>query len=101
MALKKLDEKSFDEVRAHKGVALVDFYADWCGPCRMLSPIVEAVAREREDVLVAKVNVDDNPALANEFGVFSIPTLVVIKDGKVAFNQAGVRPKEQILALLD
>ena len=101
MALKKFDEKSFDEVRAHKGVALVDFYADWCGPCRMLSPIVEAVAREREDVLVAKVNVDDNPALANEFGVFSIPTLVVIKDGKVAFNQAGVRPKEQILALLD
>ena len=101
MALKKFDEKSFDEVRAHKGVALVDFYADWCGPCRMLSPIVEAVAREREDVLVAKVNVDDNPALAGEFGVFSIPTLVVIKDGKVAFNQAGVRPKEQILALLD
>ena len=101
MALKKFDEKSFDEVRAHKGVALVDFYADWCGPCRMLSPIVEAVAREREDVLVAKVNVDDNPALANEFGVFSIPTLVVIKDGKVAFNQAGVRPTEQILALLD
>ena len=101
MALKKFDEKSFDEVRAHKGVALVDFYADWCGPCRMLSPIVEAVAREREDVLVAKVNVDDNPALAGEFGVFSIPTLVVLKDGKVVFNQAGVRPKEQILSLLD
>jgi thioredoxin 1 len=101
MALKKFDEKSFDEVRAHKGVALVDFYADWCGPCRMLSPIVEAVAREREDVLVAKVNVDDNPALAGEFNVFSIPTLVVLKDGKVVFNQAGVRPKEQILSLLD
>ena len=101
MALKKLDEKSFEEARAHQGTVLVDFYADWCGPCRMLSPIVEAVAREREDVLVAKVNVDENPALANEFNVFSIPTLVVLKDGRVVHNQAGVRPKEAILALLN
>ena len=89
------------EVIEHNGLVVIDLWANWCGPCRMLSPIVEAVAREREDVLVAKVNVDDNPALAGEFNVFSIPTLVVLKDGKVVFNQAGVRPKEQILSLLD
>ena len=102
MALYHVTEETYAAEVEHSAVpVLIDFFATWCGPCRMLSPIVEAVAREREDVLVAKVNVDDNPALANEFGVFSIPTLVVIKDGKVAFNQAGVRPKEQILALLD
>ena len=72
MAMKHLSERNFEEARG-AGIALVDFYADWCGPCRMLSPIVEAVAAERPDVLVAKVNVDENPNLAAEFGVFSIP----------------------------
>ena len=99
MSVKHLNEESFGEARAAE-IALVDFYADWCGPCRMLAPIVESVAGERPDVLVAKVNVDENPGLAAEFGVFSIPTLVVLKNG-VAVNQSvGVRPKDQILSLL-
>ena len=101
MAVEKITLANFENFVSGDAPVLVDFYADWCGPCRMLSPIVEAVAREREDVLVAKVNVDENPALANEFNVFSIPTLVVLKDGRVVHNQAGVRPKEAILALLN
>ena len=101
MAVRHVNSKEFEEVRARKGLVLVDFYADWCGPCRMLSPIVEAVAQAREDVAVVKVNVDENPDLAGEFGVFSIPTLVVLRDGKAVNQAVGVRPKEQILSMLE
>ena len=101
MAVQHLNEKNFNEARNKKGFALVDFYADWCGPCRMLAPVIEAVAEARPDVLVAKVNVDENPALASEFGVFSIPTVVVLKDGKQINQSVGVRPKEQLLSLLE
>lgn len=100
MSAIRLNEDNFHRVRNNEGLSLLDFYADWCGPCRMLSPIVEAVAAERPDVLVAKVNVDENPNLAAEFGVFSIPTLVVLKDGNAVNQAVGVRPKEQILSLL-
>ena len=80
---------------------LLDFWAPWCGPCRMVIPIVEEIARERADIKVGKVNVDEQPELASAFGVMSIPTLVVMQDGKVTQQVVGLRPKEQILAMLD
>lgn len=101
MSLVKLDNSNFNEVREREGISLVDFYADWCGPCRMVMPIVEEIASERDDLLVGKVNVDDNPELAREFGVFSIPTLVIIKDGKEIVRSAGAKSKEKILELVD
>ena len=95
------NKENFAELRASEKPVLVDFYADWCGPCRMVGPIVEEIAAENPDIVVAKVNVDNNPDLASEFGVFSIPTLVVLKDGKVAAKSAGARPKAQILQLVN
>ena len=100
MSAVKVNESNFDQVRERRGVSLIDFYADWCGPCRMVLPIVEQIASEREDLLVAKVNVDDNPALAKEFGVFSIPTLVVMKDGQILTQSTGAKTKAQILSML-
>ena len=88
-------------MRENAGVSLVDFYADWCGPCRMVLPVVEQIAEERDDLLVVKVNVDDNPELAKEFGVFSIPTLIVFKDGEVVNKVSGARNKAQILDLVN
>ena len=79
---------------------LLDFWAPWCGPCRMVVPIVEEIARERSDIKVGKVNVDEQPELASQFGVMSIPTLVVMKDGKVLQKVAGARPKKAILSML-
>lgn len=79
---------------------LLDFWASWCGPCRMVAPVVEEIAQERTDIKVGKVNVDEQPELASRFQVMSIPTLVVIKDGKVVNQTVGARPKSQILSLL-
>ena len=95
------NKDNFAELKASAKPVLVDFYADWCGPCRMVGPIVEEIANENPDIVVAKVNVDNNPELASEFGVFSIPTMVVLKDGKVAAKSAGARPKAQILQLVN
>ena len=80
---------------------LLDFWAGWCGPCRMVSPIVDEIAEERSDVKVCKVNIDEQGELAAAFGVMSIPTLIVMKDGKIVNQAAGARPKGQILAMLD
>ena len=80
---------------------LLDFWAPWCGPCRMVVPIVEQIAEERPDVKVGKVNIDEQFELAREFGVMTIPTLVVMKDGKVIRQSSGARPKAQILAMLE
>ena len=79
---------------------LLDFWASWCGPCRMVSPIVDEIAAERSDIKVCKSNVDEQPELAARFGVMSIPTLVVMKNGKVINQAVGARPKAQILAML-
>ena len=80
---------------------LLDFYADWCGPCRMVGPLVEEIAGEHPEYVIAKVNVDSEPELAREYNVFSIPTLVVLKNGKIAAQAAGARNKSGILALLE
>ena len=100
MSVLNVNRDNFNELVKGEKPVLLDFYADWCGPCRMVAPIVEEIAAENDDIVVAKVNVDDQPELASEFGVFSIPTLVVMKDGKVAAKSAGAKPKAQILAML-
>ena len=79
---------------------LMDFWAPWCGPCRMVVPLVEEIAEERSDIKVVKINVDEEQELAMQFGVMSIPTLVVMKNGKIVNQVAGARPKAQILAML-
>lgn len=79
---------------------LVDFWAAWCGPCKMLSPVVDQIAEENPDIKVGKINVDDEPELAGQFGVMSIPTLLVFKDGQIANQSVGVRPKDFILGML-
>lgn len=79
---------------------LMDFWAPWCGPCRMVAPLVEEIAKERPDIKVVKINVDEEQELAMQFGVMSIPTLVVMKNGKIVNQVTGARPKAQILAML-
>ena len=88
------------EVMNSEQPVLLDFWAPWCGPCRMVAPIVEEIAHERKDIKVGKVNVDEQPELASRFGVMSIPTLVVMKDGKIVNQAIGVRPKNAILGML-
>lgn len=80
---------------------LLDFWAAWCGPCRMLSPVIDEIAEEREDIKVGKVNVDEQPELARQFRVESIPSVFVLKNGEITAQSLGVRPKAQILNMLD
>ena len=100
MSVLKLNKNNFDEVKNSEKKVLIDFYADWCGPCRMVSPIVDQIAEENDEYLVAKVNVDEEGELAAEFGVSSIPMLVVMQNGAIVAQSVGARPKEQILAML-
>ena len=88
------------EVFSSDKPVLMDFWAPWCGPCRMVVPLVEEIAKERSDIKVVKINVDEEQELAMQFGVMSIPTLVVIKNGKIVNQVTGARPKAQILAML-
>ena len=96
-----INKNNFESVKASEKPVLLDFYAAWCGPCRMVSPLVDEIAEEREDVLVGKINVDEEPELAQAFGVVSIPTLVVLRDGNEVKRQLGARPKAQILQMLE
>ena len=101
MSVIKINKVNFqNEVKNSDKPVLLDFYADWCGPCRMVSPIVDEIAEERNDIKVGKINVDQENELAEAFGVYSNPTLVVMKDGKIVNKAMGARPKEQILAML-
>lgn len=100
MSVISVTKDNFESVKASKKTVLLDFYADWCGPCRMVSPLVDEIAEEHPEYLVGKINVDEEGELAAAFGVTSIPTLVVMKDGKTVSQSAGARPKNQILDML-
>ena len=100
MSVLHVNKNNFDSVKNSEKTVLLDFYADWCGPCRMVSPIVEEIAAENPQYLIGKINIDKEPELVQEFHVLSIPTLTVIRDGNVISQSSGARPKAEILAML-
>lgn len=101
MSVLKVTKDNYYEVKNSDKTVLLDFYADWCGPCRMVGPIVDEIAQENPDILVGKVNVDEEQELASAFGVMSIPTLVVMRNGEVVNKSMGAKPKAAIMALID
>ena len=102
MSVQTITKENFEAlVLQSDRTVLVDFWAPWCGPCRMVSPVVDEIAAERSDITVGKVNVDEQPELSMQFGVMNIPTLLVFKGGQVANKAVGTRPKEELLKLLD
>lgn len=101
MSVLKINESNIESIKSEGKPLLLDFYAEWCGPCRMVGPVIEEIAGERDDILVGKVNVDEAAELASLFKVYSIPTLVLIKDGKEIRRALGARPKAGIMALID
>ena len=101
MATTVITKENFQsEVLDAQGTVLIDFWADWCGPCRMLSPIVDEVAEQHSDVKVGKIDIDAQPELANQYGVMGIPTLLVFKNGQKVGESVGLIPKENVEALL-
>lgn len=101
MSVKTITKQNFDiEVLESEKPVLLDFWATWCGPCRMIAPVVEEIAAERSDIVVGKVNVDEQPELAQKFQIMSIPTLIVIKNGKITAQKVGVQPKAVIQAMI-
>ena len=101
MATIHIDQNNFhDEVIGTDQKVLLDFWAGWCGPCRMVSPTIDQIARERPDIKVAKINVDEQPELAQQFRVYSIPTLMVLENGRILHASVGAKPKHEILAML-
>lgn len=102
MSVTVITKENFEEaVMKSDKTVLLDFWATWCGPCRMLSPTVDEIAEKNPDIFVGKINVDEENAIASAFGITSIPTLVVIKNGKITAQSVGLRPKDDILKLLD
>ena len=102
MSVQTITKENFEaQVLQSDKPVLVDFWAPWCGPCRMVSPVVDQIAEERPDIAVGKVNVDEQPELAAQFGVMSIPALLVFKDGQAVNKAVGARPTEELLSLLD
>ena len=101
MAAININNNNFhNEVMSSEKKVLLDFWAPWCGPCRMVVPMVEEIAKERPDIKVGKINVDENPELATRFRIMSIPTLVVMENGRIVNQAMGARPKNAILAML-
>ena len=100
MAVINVTEENF-QAETNKGLVLVDFYADWCGPCKMLTPVLEELADEVKDVKIVKVNIDDSKSLVTDFKVSSIPNLTLLKDGEVVYQDVGFKPKEVLIGLID
>lgn len=101
MGILKITKDNFDkEVKNSEKKVLLDFYATWCGPCKMLAPVLEEIANETDELVIGKINVDDEPELAREFGISSIPTLVVIENGKEVRRSLGYKPKEDVMLLV-
>ena len=101
MSVLKINKDNFEQIKNSDKPVLLDFFAEWCGPCRMVSPFIEEIAEENPQIVVGKINVDEEQELAEKFGVFSIPTLIVMKNGEVVNQASGARPKAQILAMID
>lgn len=101
MSVLSINKENFEQIKNSDKPVLLDFYAEWCGPCRMVSPIVDEIAEERTDITVGKINVDEEPELAAAFGVSGIPMLAVLRNGEIVNTSVGARPKPQILAMLD
>ena len=101
MAAININQNNFhNEVMNSEKKVLLDFWAPWCGPCRMVVPLLDEIAKERTDIKVGKINVEENPELTKQFGVLSIPTLIVMENGKIVRQEQGARPKKAILAML-
>ena len=100
MAVINVTEENFKD-ETSKGLVLVDFYADWCGPCKMLLPVLDELASEVNDAKIVKVNIDDSKALVEKYKVSSIPNLTLLKDGEVVYQDVGFKPKEMLIQLID
>lgn len=102
MAVIKINQQNFkDEILSSKGIAIVDFYADWCGPCKMVAPILAEISEENHGIKVGKINVDEAPFLSSQLGVESIPTIIAFRDGKEINRIIGYRPKDDILSIIE
>ena len=101
MSAHKLNHSNFDNFIENDKAVLIDFYADWCGPCKMMMPIVEEIAKENPRIAVGKVNIDESPELARRFGIISIPTIIVMRHGEIVSRVSGVRAKAHVMAMLN